>query len=123
MSLAVTIGVGIIALVLLAYSSLISSEKHGVLKNFIMMIILPLLLIIPASLMLEQQDCTTQVTNTTVTGNTTAYAYGDVCYSHNNGSTMLLKVYSVILILMMFYIIIKYVGELLTGLTKLVKKV
>jgi len=151
--LGVTIGVGIVVFLLMFFSSIIDKEKHKHIRTFFLMICLPLLFLIPASLVLESNVCEVVVVN-----ESTYYVYGDnftdyhwdytfsptpqnpldaaylfheeksfvydtYCYDKADGSRTFIIVFSIILVVFMIYITIMLFSDIIALLKDLIKKV
>ena len=122
MGLSVVVGVGVVVGVLMLFSQLVDKQKHEALRNFFLIISIPLLFIIPASLVIEQNNCSSVVMNQTTAGNVTTFEYGTYCYEQPNGSRALLLSFSTIVFLFIFYVFVRFFGDLLSWLQKIVKK-
>ena len=72
MVLGVTIGVGITVFLLMFFTSIIDKEKHKHIRTFFLLISLPLLFLIPSSLVLEKEICEVVPINETL-----YYEYGN----------------------------------------------
>lgn len=153
MGLALVFGVGITVIVFMLFTRLINGEKHEHIKNFLLIIIFPLLFLIPASLVLDQTVCEVVLNSTYNTyqyGNnftgyhwdydtgtapdgpqTDAYVfhinttntYDNYCYDKANGSQGFLRAYVIILIVVMTYIFIVFFTDILKALKNIVRKV
>ena len=132
MTLSVVIGVGVVIGVILLVSQLIDREKHAALRHLLMAVCLPLLLLIPATTMLEQDVCTpfqdTVTTNNTYNGtllsqSVVSYTYSDYCVKMGNGSTVFMRVLATINFLYVFYILIRYAGDVLSWLKNIGRKI
>ena len=65
MSLSVVVGVSAVIIVFMLFTQLIDKEKHSHIRNFLLIIIFPLLFIIPATLVLDQTVCDLRINTTT----------------------------------------------------------
>jgi len=122
MSVSMVLGVGVVAGLLILFSYILG-EKHKILRHFLLMVVLPLLFLIPASLTMEQEVCQPVVANETVSGNYTSYEYQNYCYDDSNGSEAFIYAYGTILVLFMIYAGIMFFGDVLKWFRNIVKKI
>jgi hypothetical protein len=153
MGLSVVVGVGVIAFFFLAFAGLVDREKHKHIRNFLLIISFPLLMIIPGSLSLEQTVCELKLNTTYETyqyGNnftgyhwdydtgtapdgpqTDAYLfhknitnyYGQYCYTVSNGSRALFTSYALMLLVFVVYVFLLFFKEIIDAFNNLRKKV
>jgi len=152
-SLAVIVGVGILVFLLMYFTSIIDREKHKHIRTFFLMISLPLLFLIPASLILDQEVCEIVLSNDSeifVYGNyfddyhwdgynitapsqtdkeaflfhtDKTYSYETFCYEKRNGSAAFFKAFAIILVVFMIYIGFIFFADIIGWLKKIMKKV
>lgn len=123
MSLAVVVGVGVVALVFLLFANTIDKEKHKHIRNFLLLIIFPFLFLIPSTLVLEQTVCEPVVMNETVTGNFTSYSYGEHCFEQSNASRGFLRGMTIVIIVFATYFLLVLGADIIKALKDVTRKI
>lgn len=82
-ALATIIGIGLASFLLFFFSSQLE-DKHGLLKLLSLFFVLAFLILIPKTLIDNQEACEAVVNTTTVNGSVTTYTYSDYCVTDNN---------------------------------------
>lgn len=77
----VVIGVGVTIALIMLFTAMVDREKHAVIRNFLLVISIPFLFVIPSSLVLDQEICEVVLNDTA-----TYYRYGSN-FSYPNGSS------------------------------------
>ena len=119
----VVIGVGITVFLLMFFSTIVDKEKHKHIRTFFLLVSLPLLFLIPASLTLDKEVCEVVLDNSTVVSNTTSYDYSTYCYSNEDGSKTFIRAFSIILVVFMIYIAFIFFADIIAWLRSIIKKV
>jgi len=106
--LALVVGIGLVSFLMFYFAGQLEKE-HGVLKFLTIMFALTLLLIVPSSVVNEKQ-CDYYLFNSTLTDNTTAYEYEQLCVTSDSSTqTTFFKIVMWFYRLFMLYIIL-YLG-------------
>ena len=153
LGLGVTIGVSVVVFLLMFFSTIVDREKHKHIRTFFLMICLPLLFLIPASLVLESTTCEVVLNSSEdiyVYGNyfddyhwygynitapsqldkeaflfhvDTENTYTEYCYHKEDGSRTFIIAFSVILVVFMIYIAILFFADIIAFFKDLINKV
>jgi len=83
MSLALIVGISVVCFALL-YSAFNVDKEHTLLRIILIMSALFLLLLVPKSNLDDKDNCSFEVSNSTINYNTTSYNYDYFCSSNTN---------------------------------------
>ena len=114
--LTMVVGIGIVSFLLLTLLSYLD-DRHEVLKYLIVMSVLAMMLIMPKVFGESMKTCDTVVSNSTVTGNTTAYSYTSYCTAQDSSTTstfmsIVYWTYYLIIGYLLMWIFVKALGAL-----------
>jgi len=113
MSGIILLGAIAVAVFFLAYLAFNLNKEHGILAFLFLIVALVISLLIPKTALDEHNECSIQVSNQTISGNSTSYTYQQYCFPKTTVTAVLLwRVYVAILPLTLLYITIYLVWKM-----------